>query len=213
MIYDPIMNALQRATKMHPISIEALRNISDREEIDVVALYTLLDQMHIAGKVGRVSGMREGKPVLSYWPLVELVPAASTAPAAWPNKSKEPTMKRQIIPHALGDNLLAHIADHPGLTGKELNRWVSVNVSGATRSHIKHALCDLLDAKRITSTGKTAGMRYFSANIAADAAPKAAGKPAAAAASRPERRPAPNDLEHATRAAQCADLLAATWRP
>lgn len=232
----PILNALQRATQAQPATIEALRKIADLAEIDAGALYTLLDQMHIAGQVGRVSGMREGKPALAYWPLVELVPAAAPAAPAqqprthrlpplapkqhknnWPKKpgtasaapqpaAKEHTM-RQPIQHP-SNKLLAHITDHPGLTGKELNGWAATKLPDAPRSHIKQALRDLLAAQQITATGKTAGMRYFAAVAAArPAATKpnpATGKTKPAAAS---PKPAPNDMEHATKAAQCADLL------
>jgi hypothetical protein len=236
----PILNAIQHATAQLPVSIEQLRKIAEREEIDVVALYTLLDELHIARKVGRISGIRDGKPVLAYWPLVELIPAAAGTPAApprvhqlppepkakqhknnWPNRpkpaaappAKEPTMKtkpakqppvattRQQIIAALRTALLQYITEHPGPTGKEITQWATTNVPGASRNQIKYATQWLVEQQKITASGKTCNTRYFAAGAIA-----AASKPAKA--KQPIAKPSASaELESATKAAQCADLL------
>lgn len=221
MTCSPILNALSRATAQQPVSIEQLRKIAEREEFDVVALYTLLDELHIARKVGRVSGMREGKPVLTYWPLVELTPSAQAAPAApkrihrMPPKApvakpaKVPTMKTKpaaqqsvvITRHeqitALCATLLQYITEHPGATGKDMTNFAT----GSSRNQIKYATQMLAEQKKITTTGKTAGMRYFATGAAPAASTPAkdeqlTAKPTASA-----------ELESAAKAAQCADLL------
>lgn len=213
----PILAALQRATKAQPVAIEQLRKIAEREEIDVVALYTLLDELHIDHKLGRVSGIRDGKSVLAYWPLVELAPDAPSTPpepkrvhrlpakpkakpAAAPAKQprKEPTMKKNSVPHGLGAQLLQHITEHPGIGSSPLLDWAEQNIPGSNRARCKYALGLLRDDSKITVTGKTAGMHYYPANTE--------NKPADPARA-PQIKIASAELESATKAAQCADLL------
>lgn len=234
----PILNALSRATAQQPVSIEQLRKIADDNDIDVVDLYLLLDEPHIARKVGRISGIRDGKPVLTYWPLVELTPAAAPAPATQPRvhrippkskpaetkpaakPAKEPTMRKKPDNEALCTALLKFISDYPGSTGEALSQWAKKQLTGTERGNIKHALKTLNDRKAITTTGKTRSLRYFvaGANTAKGApypiektTPATAKKTAAAKPAAPARNPqiatASAELESATKAAQCADLL------
>lgn len=232
----PILNALSRATAQQPVSIEQLRKIAEREEIDVVALYTLLDELHIARKVGRTSGMREGKPVLTYWPLVDLIPAAAGAPAApkrvhqlppepkakphknnWPNRpqpatatpAKESTMKTKPAKQQP-----VAITRHEQITAlcATLLQYITEHPGATGKEMTKFSAGSSRNqvkyaTKMLVDQKKiTATGKTASTRYFAAGAITAASTPAKA--KQPIAKPTPSAaLEQATKAAQCADLL------
>lgn len=73
----PIRTALQGASEKRPITIETLRKVAEKHDIDLAELYAALDKMAAERQAVRSAGMREGKPYLAYWPA----PSATTKPA------------------------------------------------------------------------------------------------------------------------------------
>lgn len=207
---DPILKALQRATEKRPITIEALREISEQEEIDIAELYTMLDQMHIALKVGRVSGMREGKPVLAYYPLADLIPAEPEAPAAPPRAHRLPpkaaaaarptTPKETTVTNKRAVGICPAIVEiveaQPGISMEMLHTAVIKKLGTEVTIKQVTASCYFLRTDKKIMFGGYGKHKAIRPYGAAPTPLKGTPKPTASAT-----------LEHATKAAQCADLL------
>lgn len=226
-----IMKALEGTSGQNPVYIEALRKIAARHDVEPEALYAELDSLYAERQVNRCAGAKAGKPYLAYWltgantppapfsivkkPRTHLLPRrdapsetqpTQAAPAAAP--AKEPAMPKQSANEALCAAMLKHIEMVPGLTGENLMQWVKKEHPGTDRGQFKHAIKTLNDRKAVTTTGKTRGLRYFVAGaVTWSSEKKAAPAKPAAPARKPQIAIASAELERATKAAQCADLL------
>ena len=230
---DKIIKKLQDATSQHPMMLDALRKAVTPQEEDAQHLYDILDAMHGAGEVNRVSGYKNGKQYIAYWPIPDIarvkpafrpyrdtgIPASALqAPEAPPpakataqNTPTPPRKEAQPMPNKMHANvapgtraLLAHITNNPGLTRKELSAWYENNVFGATREKANSTLGNLVTRKSIIPFGDVPNTRYYPAGTDLT---KLARQPAPARPTPAQGKLPVADHENAIKAAQGADLL------
>jgi hypothetical protein len=231
---DKILKKLEGATSQHPMMLDTLRKAVTTQEEDAQHLYDTLDAMHAQGEVNRVSGYKDMKQYIAYWPIPTMArikpvfrpyrdtgipasairapeaPSASQAKAAAPHtptqiRKEPPPMQKMHANVAPGTrSLLAHITDNPGLERRELVAWYEKHVAGATREKANSTLGNLVTRKSIVPFGDAPHTRYY---VAGTDLTKLARQPAPTRTpSAPGKHPVA-DHENAIKAAQGANLL------